>query len=92
MNILHKTYRQKSTHTKGNLASKTIAESFRAHGIVAHEWIVYDTYYPKKETRKLVDLLKDGSLHVAAFTSPSTFHHFIEIVNKHRLQEQAKSY
>ncbi|MBO1005583.1 uroporphyrinogen-III synthase [Pseudogracilibacillus auburnensis] len=75
---------------KGNLASKTIAESFRARKIVADEWIVYDTYYPTAATDQLVKLLKKDLLDVAAFTSPSTFHHFNQIVTQHHLQLHTK--
>lgn len=41
---------------KGNLASTTIAESFRSRGMVADEWIVYDTYFPSREKTGLPTL------------------------------------
>ncbi|MBS4176174.1 uroporphyrinogen-III synthase [Lederbergia citrea] len=75
---------------KGNLASTTIADSFRSRNLVADEWIVYDTYYPTKETDKLIKILKEDLLDVAAFTSPSTFNHFIKIVKQNHLDLHAK--
>lgn len=75
---------------KGNLAGKTIAESFRSRNIVADEWIVYDTYYPSTGLEKLVQLLKEDRLQIAAFTSPSTFNHFHKIVTQHVLAHHAK--
>ncbi|MBS4199833.1 uroporphyrinogen-III synthase [Bacillus sp. FJAT-49732] len=75
---------------KGNLASTTIADSFRVRGFTADEWIVYETYYPSKETDKLVQMLEEDLLDVAAFTSPSTFNHFMKIVNQHHLTKHAK--
>ncbi|MCR2820564.1 uroporphyrinogen-III synthase [Lederbergia panacisoli] len=75
---------------KGNLASNIIAESFRTRGFTADEWIVYETYYPTKETDKLLHFLEDDLLDVAAFTSPSTFNHFIKIVGQHHLEPHAK--
>lgn len=75
---------------KGNLASNTIAKRFRSKEIIADEWIVYDTYYPTRETEKLIRLLRDDLLTVAAFSSPSTFNHFMKIVNEHHLSLHAK--
>ncbi|CAM3935525.1 uroporphyrinogen-III synthase [Lederbergia lenta] len=75
---------------KGNLASKTIAEGFRSHNIVADEWIVYDTYYPTKNTDKLVRLLSEDRLDVVAFTSPSTFNHFNKIIEEYHIDFRTK--
>jgi len=75
---------------KGNLASNIIAESFRSRGFTADEWIVYETYYPSKETDKLVSMLEEDLLDIASFTSPSTFNHFMKIVVHHHLSSHAK--
>ncbi|MEK3890564.1 uroporphyrinogen-III synthase [Bacillus sp. FSL K6-3431] len=75
---------------KGNLASKTIAESFRSHHIVADEWIVYDTYYPTEKTDNLIQLLTEDQLDIVAFTSPSTFNHFKKIIDQYHLDNHAK--
>ncbi|ONK24250.1 hypothetical protein BLX87_06245 [Bacillus sp. VT-16-64] len=74
---------------KGNLASKTVAEHFRSRGIIADEWIVYETFYPTKDVNRLVQILRDNRLDVACFTSPSTFHHFMKLVNQYHLREHA---
>lgn len=72
---------------KGNLASTTVADSFRSRQIVADEWIIYETYYPTVATEQLIKVLKREILDVAAFTSPSTFNHFHRIVVGHRLNK-----
>lgn len=70
---------------KGNLASTVIAERFRTQGIRADEWIIYETFYPTANVGKLTQLLKNELINVAAFTSPSTFNHFLKIVQQHHL-------
>lgn len=72
---------------KGNLASTTIAESFRSHHIVADEWIVYETFYPTKDIGRLVKIIKEDRLDAACFTSPSTFHHFMKVAKQYHLEE-----
>ncbi|KRG13331.1 hypothetical protein ACA30_15645 [Virgibacillus soli] len=67
---------------KGNLARKTIAEGFRSRGILADEWIVYETFFPVVQSDQLVKLLVEDTLDIATFTSPSTFNHFMKIVKK----------
>lgn len=74
---------------KGNLASTTIADSFHSRGILADEWIVYDTYYPTKKINKLIQLLSEDLLDVAAFTSPSTFNHFMKVIKQNHLHMHA---
>lgn len=74
---------------KGNLASKTVAAHFRSRGIIADEWIVYETFYPTKDTNRLVHILREDRLDAACFTSPSTFHHFMKVVNQYHLREHA---
>lgn len=75
---------------KGNLASTTVADSFRKRSIIADEWIVYETFYPENERNRLVQLLREDILDVVAFTSPSTFHHFMQIVHEYQLSEHSQ--
>jgi len=75
---------------KGNLASQTIADSFRNHRIVADEWIVYETFYPTKDIDLLVRIIKEGRLDTVCFTSPSSFHHFNKVVKQYHLNEYIK--
>lgn len=75
---------------KGNLARRTIADSFRDHHLIADEWIVYETFYPTKDTDYLVNVLKDERLDVVCFTSPSCFQHFMKIVRLYHLEELAR--
>jgi uroporphyrinogen-III synthase len=74
---------------KGNLAKKTIAEWFRNRGIIADEWIVYETFYPTKDTDRLVQILREDRLDAACFTSPSAFHHFMKVTKQYYLHEHA---
>ncbi len=75
---------------KGNLASTTIADSFRARNIVADEWIIYETYYPTKHMDRLVQVLREDRLDIVCFTSPSTFNHFMKVVKQYHLQSHAE--
>ncbi|MGE8206069.1 uroporphyrinogen-III synthase [Heyndrickxia sp. NPDC080065] len=73
---------------KGNLASKTIAEGLEKKKVIVDEWIVYNTFFPKENKEKLVEILQKNDFNYATFTSPSTFHHFMEIVKEYSLQKQ----
>ncbi len=76
---------------KGNLASTTIAESFRSHHVIADEWVVYETFYPTKDIGRLVTIIKEDRLDAACFTSPSTFHHFNKVIKQYHLEEHLQS-
>ncbi|KHD86896.1 uroporphyrinogen-III synthase [Heyndrickxia ginsengihumi] len=67
---------------KGNLASATIADFFRKRGIMVDEWIVYETYLPEKQKKILAKLLKSTNIHFACFTSPSSFQHFMKVIEE----------
>ena len=71
---------------KGNLARTVIAEKIREAGAQCEEMITYQTVLPKESEPKLSDLLTKGRLNIVTFTSSSTVHHFMKIVNKHNLQ------
>ncbi|MBO0994097.1 uroporphyrinogen-III synthase [Bacillus sp. SD088] len=73
---------QKVLIPKGNMAKRTIAEGFWSRGILADEWIVYETFYPPGQNDQLLKLVKEDTLDVATFTSPSTFNHFMKIVKQ----------
>lgn len=76
---------------KGNLASRTIADGLEEKKVLVDEWIVYRTFFPYKSRDKLVQLLVDRELDYATFTSPSTFHHFMEVVTSCSLQYALKN-
>ncbi|PAQ16691.1 uroporphyrinogen III synthase [Bacillaceae bacterium SAOS 7] len=67
---------------KGNLARTTIAEALRKQGVHVDEWIVYETFFPKEEKRRLVQLLQNERLDVITFTSPSAVRHFIDVIEE----------
>ncbi|HEY4554568.1 MAG TPA: uroporphyrinogen-III synthase [Bacillaceae bacterium] len=70
---------------KGNLAGKTIAESFRSRNLRADEWIVYDTFYPSEDEGMLITLLQEDRLDMAVFASPSAFQHYQSVVDRNGL-------
>lgn len=76
---------------KGNLASETIANAFRSERVDVDEWIVYDTYLPAEAEEQLISLLSKDKLGIATFTSPSSFRHFEQIVQKHQLQMKTQN-
>ncbi|WP_028392116.1 uroporphyrinogen-III synthase [Bacillus cihuensis] len=71
---------------KGNLARTVIADKIREAGAQCQEMIIYQTVLPKASEPKLAELLTNGRLNIVTFTSSSTVHHFMKIVNKHDLQ------
>jgi uroporphyrinogen-III synthase len=72
---------------KGNLARDYIAQYFKEKGHVVDEAIIYETYFPKESKAKLIQLLKEKSLDVLPFTSPSTIDHFMSVLNEYELHE-----
>lgn len=76
---------------KGNLASDTIKKGLEAENIMVDEWTVYNTFLPTKNKEKLHSLLRKNVINYATFTSPSTFHHFMEVVNDYTLQGHLKT-
>lgn len=66
---------------KGNLARNVIASSLREHGVIADEVTIYETYFPEKSKRRLMEVLEGQELDILCFTSPSTVDHFMSVVN-----------
>lgn len=75
---------------KGNLARDVIAQFFRGKGHTVDEVIIYETYFPSDSKEKLVDLLKNKSVDILPFTSPSTIEHFMSVVEEYQLQDNIK--
>jgi uroporphyrinogen-III synthase len=65
---------------KGNLANDFIAKSLLEKKIHVEEWIVYTTFLPEKSIERMKDALLSISFDFALFSSPSAFHHFIEVL------------
>jgi uroporphyrinogen-III synthase len=72
---------------KGNLARDVIAQFFRDKGHDVDEVIIYETFFPAESKEKLVQLLKDKSIDVLPFTSPSTIEHFMRVVDEYNLHD-----
>jgi uroporphyrinogen-III synthase len=75
---------------KGNLAKDIIANSLESIHCIVDEWIVYETFFPIESRRKLEHLLTDIQFDYAMFTSPSTVHHFMEVVRGLRMEDKIK--
>lgn len=76
---------------KGNLAREYIAASLKEQGAIVDEVIIYETYLPDDSREKMVQMLKQGSLDILTFTSPSTIDHFMDIVVQNRLHKQLEN-
>ncbi|WP_409301990.1 uroporphyrinogen-III synthase [Peribacillus sp. SCS-155] len=75
---------------KGNLARNVISTAINKSGSTCDEVIVYRTVIPTDSERRLADLLKDHVLDAITFTSSSTVQHFMDIVLRHGLEQEAK--
>lgn len=80
---------KKSLVVKGNLASATIAKSFQDRHIPVDEWIVYETFFPEPSKLQLASMLREKKLDIITFTSPSTFYHFLQVVEEYGLMKEA---
>ena len=70
---------------KGNLARTIIADGIKSVGASCDEVIVYETVLPNESVPKLVHVLQAQEVDVITFTSPSTIHHFMQIVEQYQL-------
>ena len=48
---------------------------------------MYKTIMPKESETELYHLMKEQSVDVITFTSSSTVHHFVKVMDKHNLRE-----
>ncbi|MGM9923804.1 MAG: uroporphyrinogen-III synthase [Bacillus sp. (in: firmicutes)] len=72
---------------KGNLARSIIADAIKKQGFHCDEMVMYETILPEASESKLCDTLKKQKCDIISFTSSSTVRHFMQIVEKHHLQE-----
>lgn len=76
---------------KGNLARTIIAEGINKAGASCDEVIVYETVLPKESVLKLSHILQAQEVDVITFTSSSTVHHFMQIVEQYQLHPLLES-
>ena len=76
---------------KGNLARTIIAEAINQVGASCDEVIVYETVLPKESVQQLVHVLREREAEVITFTSSSTIHHFMQIVEQYQLHPYLES-
>lgn len=75
---------------KGNLARDYIARFFTERGHVVDEAVIYETFFPEEYKERLTKLLKEKSLDVLPFTSPSTIEHFMDVVKENGFEANIK--
>lgn len=73
---------------KGNLARTVIADQLREKGFLCDEIILYETVMPKESESKLRDTLLTTKCDIISFTSSSTVHHFMGVVNRYNLMKK----
>ncbi len=76
---------------KGNLARNVIAGGINKAGASCDEVIVYETVLPKESIPRLVHILREREANVVTFTSSSTIHHFMRIVEQYGLHPYLES-
>ena len=76
---------------KGNLARTIIPKAIHQVGASCDEVIVYETVLPKENIEQLVHVLREREAEVITFTSSSTIHHFMQIVEQYQLHPYLES-
>jgi uroporphyrinogen-III synthase len=72
---------------KGNLARDVIVTGIRKNGNLCEEIIIYDNVIPEGSEKELKDCLSKSKIDIITFTSSSAIAHFMNVVNRYRLQE-----
>ena len=72
---------------KGNLARSLITNSIKNGGHHCDDIIIYKTIMPKESETELYRLMKEQCVDIITFTSSSTVHHFMKVMDKHNLRE-----
>lgn len=71
---------------RGNLGKDILQDTLKLLGANVDSVVVYRTQKPKDENvQPIRSLLLEGTIDVAAFTSPSTFHNFAELFTRDEL-------
>jgi uroporphyrinogen-III synthase len=76
---------------KGNLARNVIATELKEAGVHCDEWIVYETVLPPENIVKLEEVISEGSVDILTFTSSSTVHHFMKVVDRFSLHGKIRN-
>lgn len=66
---------------RGNLARDVLRESLRKHDIHVHDIVAYETRINEDAQTDLIAEVIDKKVDVIAFTSPSTVHHFVTLLD-----------
>ncbi|MGM0853329.1 MAG: uroporphyrinogen-III synthase [Bacillota bacterium] len=73
---------------KGNLARNVIASALASAGVSCQEWIVYETVLPQGSIGHLKDIIEEEKPDIITFTSSSTVHHFMKVVEQYSLHDK----
>ena len=67
---------------RANIASKNLPQLLRQRGAIVEEVEAYRTLIPRRLTPDLLADVLESGIDMVAFTSPSTVHNFVQILNE----------
>lgn len=72
---------------RGDLARSVLPQQLREKGIVADEISVYETVVAEQQDPIVLEWLKDQHIHMLTFTSSSTVHYLIKVLQHHGFED-----
>ncbi|MGG3888684.1 uroporphyrinogen-III synthase [Metabacillus fastidiosus] len=72
---------------RGNLARPVLIEHLKAEEFTVTDLVVYNTIHNDEEEMMLKKLLEENKLDFITFTSPSTVHSFMKIIDKEKYKK-----
>lgn len=72
---------------RGDLARSVLPEQLAARGIIADEISVYETVVAEKQEPIVLEWLKQQHIHMLTFTSSSTVHNLIKVLQQNGFQD-----
>ncbi len=73
---------------RANIASKKLPQLLRQRGAIVEEVTAYRTLVPSKLTSDLLFGILESGIDLVTFTSPSTVHNFVQILNEKKCAER----
>ncbi|WP_270179477.1 uroporphyrinogen-III synthase [Alkalihalobacillus sp. CinArs1] len=75
---------------RGNLSRKVLPQQLEKLGFNVTDLTIYETVVPEESQAPLVEAISKREVDVITFTSSSTVHHFVELLQTKDLQESLK--
>jgi uroporphyrinogen III methyltransferase/synthase len=72
---------------RADIARKALPKALSKIGVQADEVVVYKTVPVAQDADKLVEMLKQGEIHILTFTSSSTVKNFVNLLRAQNLSE-----